>query len=198
MMTAEYETTVIKLGGYIMKHKINGSLIGGLILLIGGILALISQFLSDSMSEFFATYILLGLGLVFITAGILTREDGWFIPGGILTGLGSGIVLLTGPWADRLPGDEGGWFLLLFSAGFFLITIMTAIFTEETHWWAAIPGSIIGLVALAVLYGGVFMNALEWLGKLWPLALILAGIAILWKMRHHSADEDEKPLEKHT
>jgi hypothetical protein len=180
-----------------MKRTINGGLIGGLILVLGGILALIGQFAPDAWGGFFGMFLLLGLGLIFMVAGILTRESGWFIPGGILTGLGAGVALLTSPWASRLPGDEGGWFLLVFAAGWVLIPIMTAIFAEETHWWALIPGGIIGLVGAAVLFGGVFMNALEWAGKLWPLALIVAGGLLLWKARRPPAVESEKPVEKH-
>lgn len=179
-----------------MERKHNGGLIGGLILLLAGIVALIGQFMPNTWDGFFGTALLLGLGLVFVIIGIATREGGWFIPGGILTGLGAGVGLLSSPLAARLGGDDGGWFLLVFAGGFVLIPILTAIFSDETHWWALIPGGIIGLVGLAVLFGGVFMNALEWVGKLWPLALIAAGGLLLWKTRRHPV-EDEKPVEKH-
>ena len=179
-----------------MERKINGGLIGGLVLLLGGILALIGQFVPDAWGEFFGTFLLLGLGLVFMAAGIISREAGWFIPGGILTGLGGGVALISGSWAARLPGDEGGWFMLTFAAGWLLIPIMTAIFAEETHWWALIPGGIIGLVGAAVLFGGVFTDALEWVGRLWPLALIVAGALLLWKARRPITIDDQ-PFEKH-
>jgi hypothetical protein len=180
-----------------MKRKVNGGLIGGLVLILGGILALAAQFAPDMWGDFFGTYLLLGLGLIFIVAGILTREDGWFIPGGILTGLGAGVAVVSSSWAARLPGDEGGWFLLVFAAGWALIPIMTAIFSDETHWWALIPGGIIGLVGAAVLFGGVFTDVLEWAGKLWPLALIFVGVFVLWKARRPATQEPEKPVEKH-
>lgn len=180
-----------------MERKVSGGMIGGLILLFGGILALIGQFVPDAQGGLFGTLLLLGLGLAFIVAGIYSREAGWFIPGGILTGLGAGTGLLVSPLSARLSGDEGGWFLLIFAAGFLLIPILTAIFAHETHWWALIPGGIIGLVGLAVLLGGVYMNALEWVGKLWPLALIVAGVLIIWKVRRPAVDEPQEPVEKH-
>lgn len=180
-----------------MERKAKGGLIGGLILLVVGILALIGQFVPDAWGGFFGTFLLLGLGLVFLAIGIVTREGGWFVPGGILTGLGAGTGLLVSPLADRMGGNEGGWFLLVFAAGWVLIPIMTAIFTDETHWWALIPGGIIGLVGLAVLFGGVFTDTLEWVGKLWPLALIIAGALLLWRVRRHSTEDIEKPVEKH-
>lgn len=179
-----------------MEHKQNGGLIGGLILLFAGIVALIGQFVPGNWGEFFGTALLLGLGLIFVAIGITTREGGWFIPGGILTGLGAGVGLLTSPLAARLGGDEGGWFLLVFAAGWLLIPLMSAIFARETHWWALIPAGILALVGLAVLFGGVFMNTLEWVGKLWPIALILAGGLLLWKVRRGPREEPEKPVEK--
>lgn len=181
-----------------MERKANGGMIGGLILLFVGILALIGQFVPGAWGEVFGTLLLLGLGLVFVAVGIYTREAGWFIPGGILTGLGAGTALIVSPLMNRLGGNEGGWFLLVFAAGWALIPVLTAIFARETHWWAFIPAAIIGLVGLAVLYGGVFMNALEWVGKLWPVALIVAGALLLWKVARRSpAVEEEKPVEKH-
>lgn len=179
-----------------MERKANGGLIGGLILLFVGVIALIGQFVPDTMGAFFGTFLLLGLGIAFLAIGIFTREGGWFIPGGILTGLGAGTGLITSSLGNQLPGDEGGWFLLVFAAGWLLIPIMTAIFARETHWWALIPGGIIGLVGLAVLFGGVFMDTLEWVGKLWPVVLIVAGGLLLWKVRRTPTEEPEKPVEK--
>lgn len=179
-----------------MERKANGGLIGGLILLFVGIVALIGQFVPDTWSEFFGTFLLLGLGLVFMAVGIITREGGWFIPGGILTGLGAGTALITSSFGARLSGDEGGWFLLVFAAGWFLIPLMSVIFSDDTHWWALIPGGVIALVGLAVLFGGVFMDTLEWVGKLWPIVLIVAGGLLLWKVRRGPHEEPEKPVEK--
>lgn len=179
-----------------MEKKMNGAVIGGAVLILAGILALIGQFIPDAFGALFGTFLLLGLGLIFLFAGILTRESGWFIPGGILTGLGAGVGFITSSLADQFTVDEGGLFLMLFAAGWFLIPVMSIIFTHEKHLWALIPGGIIGVVGLAVAFGGVFMNVLEWIGYLWPIALIAAGVYILWRIRHPKEDEVE-PVEKH-
>ena len=79
------------------------ALIGGLILIFGGALAFVGQIAPDSWGLGFALLVLLGLGASFILAGLLTREAGWFIPGGILTGIGAGIALVDGPLARLIP-----------------------------------------------------------------------------------------------
>lgn len=179
-----------------MEKKTSGAMIGGAILILAGILALIGQFVPDALGEVFGTFLLLGLGLIFLLAGIITRESGWFIPGGILTGLGTGVGLMTSSWGQNLSGGDGGWFLVVFAAGWFLIPLMSIIFTHDRHLWALIPGGIIGIVGLAVLFGGVFANALEWLGYVWPIALIGAGVYILYRLRNPK-EEPKEPVEKH-
>lgn len=180
-----------------MASKTKSNLLTGLILVAVGIVALLFQWMPNTLGQNLGQYLLLGLGVIFLAVGIATREGGWFIPGGILSGLGAGVVLVSSPLAARLGGDEGGWFMLAFAGGWLLIPLLTAIFAEETHWWALIPAGIIAVIGLAVLYGGFFLSALEWAGRLWPLALIVGGVLLLWKARRPAADESEKPVEKH-
>ncbi len=166
--------------------KTRGPIVGGLLLIFGGLLAFAAQFIPDSWGLGFGLVVLLGLGAAFIFAGILTRQSGWFIPGGILSGIGAGVALVDSPLArfvpaGLLPGDQGGLFMLAFAGGWFLITILTALFSEETHWWPLIPGSIMALIGLAAGFGSVFATALNLLGRAWPLALILLGLAVLFR-----------------
>jgi len=170
-----------------MKNKKNEGLTGGVILIGIGLIALLSQFVDFISWESFGIYIVLLLGLVFLTWGILKREAGVLIPGGILSGIGVGIVLLVN---DLVPNglNEGGVFLIVFSFGWASITLLSAIFTDETQWWALIPGGIIGFVGLAVMFEGIFMNVLEAAAYLWPVVLIIVGLSIIWKAR--------KPKEK--
>ena len=171
------------------RNRDRNPLVGGLILIIGGALALIGQVVPDSWGLSFGLLVLLGLGLIFHIAGLLTREAGWFIPGGILTGIGVGIALVEGgPLANLvpigwLPGDEGSLFMLAFAGGWFLITLTTALFTDETHWWPLIPGGIMLLIGLAAGFGSVFGTVLSLLGRLWPIALIFAGLYVLYQAR---------------
>ncbi len=163
-----------------MKEK-RDNLAGGLILISIGLIALLSQF--ELFSDFgnFATFFMAGLGGLFLVWGILTRQAGLIIPGGIISGIGWGIVLITGPLLQLDGSDaEGAVFMLTFAAGWAAITILTAVFTDETHWWALIPGGIMALIGGSLIFGGVLMTILEWVGKGWPLVLILLGVYILF------------------
>ena len=115
-----------------MKSKKNEGLIGGLILIGIGIIALLSQFVDFISWETFGIYIVLILGVVFYLWGIVFREVGFMIPGGILSGIGVGIVALVNDW---IPAglEDGGFFLVIFALGWFSITLMTAVFTSETQ-----------------------------------------------------------------
>lgn len=175
-----------------------GALVGGFVLILIGLLAFAGQFLEAYSMEWLGTLIPLGLGIIFLVAGIVTREVGWLIPGGILSGIGTGIALIAGPLEGTFAVDDGGIFLLAFAGGWVLITLLSALFTDDTHWWPLIPGGIIGFVGLAVIFGGAFTTALEWLGYLWPVALIVGGLAILYRYFRNSSEEpaEKSPVEK--
>ena len=153
--------------------------IGGVILIGLGLFFLVNQFI-DFNWDGVGIYLLPTLGAVFLLAGIFTRQAGFIIPGGIISGIGWGSVLVTGAFSDS--GDvEGGVFMLTFAAGWALITVLTAVFTEETHWWPLIPGGIMALIGGGILFGGIFMQGLTLLGQIWPVLLIGLGIYVLYK-----------------
>ncbi|GJM39753.1 MAG: hypothetical protein DHS20C20_00350 [Ardenticatenaceae bacterium] len=152
---------------------------GGLILLAIGLIALAGQFVTISIPENMGLLIVPGLGAMFLAWGILSKNAGLVIPGGILSGVGWGIYAISGPFSIWQGDNEGGVFLIFLGLGFGLITLVTAVFTKETHLWALIPGSIIAFIGFAILFGGALMTVVAFLGKLWPVILILLGISIL-------------------
>lgn len=167
---------------------ISGALVGGLILIFGGALALAAQIVPDSWGIGFGLFVLLGLGAAFLSAGILTREPGWLIPGGILSGIAGGIALTGGPLArfipaGLIPGDEGGLFLIAFGGGWFLITALSVVFTHQPQWWPVIPGAILTFIGLAVAFGSLFEVLLVAAARLWPVALIALGLWLLYQTR---------------
>lgn len=164
-------------------------MVGGLILIGIGILFLVGRLINVGN---FGLLILPALGAVFAIAGILKRDGGLMVPGGILSGIGLGVYLTAVPFEFTSGIDTGGLFLLSLAAGFVSVTVMSAIFARETHWWALIPGGIIGLVGTAVLFGGAFMSALELLGTYWPVILILVGILVLFQAGRERISKEEK------
>ncbi|WP_374686108.1 hypothetical protein [Promineifilum sp.] len=177
-----------------------GSLVWGLILVLVGLVALFGRYIPDIYGLIVPVLILGGLALIFFIAGLVTREAGWFIPAGIVGGVGAGIWATSSAMVDGWGVDEGGVFMLMFALGWATIPITTLLFTQERHWWAFIPAAIFAVIGLAVLYGGIFEDALNLFNVLWPVALIVLGVlAILRVRRRHYQDElpDEKPIEKH-
>ncbi len=154
---------------------------GGVILVGIGLWALLNQFVTIDLPGNLGLLFLPGLGAMFLAWGILTRNGGLMIPGGILSGIGWGAYAIAGPFSVWQGDSEGGVFLMSLGLGFGLITLATAVFTNKTHMWALIPGSIIFLVGTSILFGGAMLTAVSLLGKLWPVGLILLGATILYK-----------------
>ncbi len=172
------------------QQRRNG-VIGGVFLIMIGALLLLGQFISfDSAGLLFLPL----LATAFIIWGVLTRNAGLFIPGGILGGIGLGAALMELPMLAHL--EEGGIFLLSFAAGWVLIPILSAIFTKETHWWPLIPAGILGFIGIAVITNGFLLNALSLVGQGWPLILIAVGLYIILRPAKAKAwlnDEEAKP-----
>lgn len=153
--------------------------LGGALLIAIGVFLLVGQFVQ---AEWFGRLVLPVLGGLFLLVGLGTRQGGWLVPGGILTGLGVGTWLVTGPYAEAAETLQGAIVLLSFAAGWALITALSPI-TRRFMWWPLIPGGILALIGGALLMGGAGLTVLEWAGKLWPLALIAGGVAALLKRR---------------
>jgi hypothetical protein len=178
-----------------IKNERREGVIGGIILTVIGTLVLVGQAVDTG---WLGGLIPLGLGIIFMSWGILKREAGLMIPGGILGGIGVGIALIGTPLGDlpllsTLVVDDGAVFMGAFALGWFSITIASALFARETMWWALIPGGIFALIAAGIGLGGAFLSALSLLGTYWPVLLIIAGLVIVVRqLRGPHADGGEK------
>ena len=158
--------------------------LAGPLLLIGlGALFLLEQVFN------FGWLVLPVLAASFLTLGLATRQAGWLIPGGILGGLSLGIALTDGPFRVAGAGSEarGGLFLLAFALGWASIYLLSKLFTREPQTWALIPGGIMALIGLAVLADQPGLQVLRVLGALWPVALIVVGVYLLYRGRNRPA-----------
>lgn len=156
-------------------------LVSGIGLVVLGLLFLAGQ-LTDW--DFFGFLVLPAIALVFIVWGALTRTAGLMIPGGIIGGISFGVGLIELPAMAQVvqtENGEGGLFMLGFAGGWVLITALTALFTDETHWWPLIPAGIMGVIALALLAGGIFFELLTYINYVWPVVLIVVGLLLLFR-----------------
>lgn len=109
------------------------------------------------------------IGVAFLVAYATTRTYGFLIPGGILTGLGTGLVL-------QPLGVRGDIVALGLGLGFVAIAVVDQLLSpgRSGWWWPFIPGGVLLLSSVGSVTG------LPNLGRyLLPGLLILAGAALL-------------------
>lgn len=149
----------------------NHRLAAGFLLVLFGLATLLGRWLN------IGAYGILLIGLAMLAWGCYSRTAGWIIPGSVLTGIGAGILVMEGPWRLVEEG-QGGLFLLCFAGGWFLITLLTALFTRSTQWWALIPGGVMTVIGGSIL---VTNGSLRWqdLNMVYAALLLLAGLALL-------------------
>lgn len=149
---------------------------GGSLMILFGLILLASRFMEVGV------WLVLVPGLVMLAWGIFTRDSGWMIPAGVLNGIGLGIFAQEGPLAlAGSDGQSGGLFLLCFALGWFSIPVFSMLFTRDRHLWALIPGGVMAFIGGMILLGDQGMRAFELLGYLFPAALIIVGLVIMFK-----------------
>ena len=142
----------------------------GLLLIIGGGVALAQQFgYMDQLPEsvwmwVFALISLVGL-ISYLTSGL--KEWGWLVPAGVFGGLAVTVALATNHVNNAAVGSP-----LFFGL---LLPFAVAYLTDRTrNWWALIPGGVMLFLAMTTLLvdnvGG------EWIGSLF---LFLIGLSFL-------------------
>jgi hypothetical protein len=161
-----------------VTHRANRreAMVGGTLLIAIGVLVLLAQ---NIKSEDLGLLFLPALGGLFLVAGIVGRQAGFIIPGGIITGVGLGAIFTQNPSMAATGTAQGGVFFIGFALGWYLIPLLTKLFTSEAHWWALIPGTIMALIGGALLLGGAALNVLEFVGRWWPLMLVALGLSII-------------------
>jgi hypothetical protein len=155
------------------------AMVGGALLVAIGLLVLLAQ---NVQVETLGLLFLPALGGLFLIAGIVGRQAGFIIPGGILTGIGVGAIFTQSLALVANDTAQGGVFFLGLAGGWFLITVLSMLFTRNTQWWALIPGTIMALIGGALMLGGAALNVLEFAGRWWPLILVTLGLVII--VRH--------------
>ena len=146
---------------------VRGRRVAAAVLLVVASLALFEQYLPRNLGDGF----LLLLGVGFIVWAALGRKSGLLIPGGILTGIGTGI-LLRGQY-----GNAG--FLLSMAGGFALISVLKWLIFRQRRAWPFFPAAGLAFSGLTQLGGSEFQHWLRGVGPLWPYGLIVIACYLL-------------------
>ncbi|MEX1247997.1 MAG: hypothetical protein WEA61_05900 [Anaerolineales bacterium] len=187
-----------------MENRHIGSLVGGLLLVGFGLLALLAQLVQGW--DFWGTYwpfIIIGFGALFFVIMLASGKSAapLAIPGSIFAGIGLVLFLqvLTGHWASWAYG----WTLILVMVGVG-IYIMGMWSNEEDHHDAGRRVMGIGLM-MFILFGAFFemiFNSMPFAQLVFPIALIvLGGYLIVTRLvlaRSQKVDKviEERPIKK--
>jgi hypothetical protein len=153
-----------------IDRRSNHGLAAGIFLILFGAAALLQTWVD------IGNYVVLLLGAGMLVWGSISRRKGWLIPGGVLTGIGLGIFAMEGPW--HFPDAiKGGIFLLCFAFGWFLIVLLSALFTCA-QWWALIPGGIMAVIGGTILATNGLVRWQD-LNLFYAAALISVGVILI-------------------
>ncbi len=152
------------------------------VMLVGlGALFLATQFINLDL------WFLPIISIIFLITGVMTRQAGWIIPGGIVGGIGLGVLAIEGPYQFVAENAESGLFLMAFAVGWVLVYLFSKFFTPHPQSWALIPGGIMALIGLAAIGIEAAANVLGWVGSVfdsfndfWPIALVVVGLYVLF------------------
>lgn len=167
------------------KKDRNNRIVGGVVLIAIGIVALVATFFESGTLWL---YILPIIGAILLVWGILARQPGPLIPGCILSGIGWALVLGDPELIGVQSEVSGSLFLIILGAGFLAIPLFTGLLTSETHWWGLIPGGIITLVGAISFFGEEGWRILSW----WPLILVGIGLYVLVRVFTHREDKEPR------
>ena len=144
----------------------------GIALLIVGLLSLTESFLPREIR----LSLLIAAGLLFLVWGVVVRYAGPLIAGGIMTGIGTGVLLAE----QVFPGaSQAGVIALAIGIGFLIIYPLSAFFTSSPQRWALIPGGILAVVGAVRLMSGVSLDVFD-------LLLVLLGGYLIWEVYRRS------------
>jgi pimeloyl-ACP methyl ester carboxylesterase len=99
----------------------------------------------------------------------------------LLAGLAAAVALVAGPLAGGGEAVITGGLLLGFAAGWALLAVLSARFTDRPQRWAAVPAVALGIGGAGLIALAPGASTLSALGWVWPpLLLVLVLVLVTW------------------
>ena len=152
--------------------------IAGLFLVVIGVVALAYTLTQQDLP---GVLFLPALGLLFLAWGILRRQVGPLVPGGVLLGIGVGVLVTGNDFVHSGSQEHAPILLLCVGLGFALITLLSLLFTARRFWWPLLPAALLVALSVALFLGGTPLEVARVIGTLWSLVLVEAGLFLLWE-----------------
>lgn len=165
------------------KSRNSGSLVGGILLVLFGLLALISQiFRGFDFWGAFWPFIIIGVGAMFFVGMVAGGKStsGLAIPGSIISGIG--LMLFIQNITNHFESWAYGWTVIIISVGLGIYIM---------GWWGGNPEQRhsgagvmrVGLI-LFIIFGAFFemiFNSSPLSNYIFPVGLILLGLYLVFK-----------------
>lgn len=158
-----------------MEGQTRRRVVAGTVLVVIGAGLLVLQLLEGASQAGW----LLFLGALFIAGHIYRQTYGFLVAGGILMGVGLGQL------GEETLDIGSGVGSIGLGLGFIAIYVIDRLNREGAPWWPLIPGGILLVTGIADL-GGPLADAMDYV---WPAALIIVGLALLFGMRGKSRSD---------
>ena len=105
----------------------------------------------------------------------------------LLAGLLSALALVAGPFADGSEPQITGALLLGFAAGWALLAVLSARFTQRPQRWAAVPAAAMGISGAGLIALAPGAGTLGALGWVWPPLLLVLVAWMIVRARRRPA-----------
>jgi pimeloyl-ACP methyl ester carboxylesterase len=115
------------------------------------------------------------------------RRPAVVVAGSLLAGLAAAVALVAGPLAGGREAVITGGLLLGFAAGWALLAVLSARFTDRPQRWAAVPAAAMGLTATALIALAPGASTLSALGWVWPPLLLVLVTWMIVRARRRPA-----------